>query len=35
LSAALLEKVRLANEKYPADKVRGLPHKYTFYQKKD
>jgi dCTP diphosphatase len=35
LSAALSEKVRLADEKYPAEKVRGLPHKYTFYQNKD
>ncbi|MFO0949065.1 MAG: nucleotide pyrophosphohydrolase [Planctomycetota bacterium] len=32
LSAALEEKVALAELKYPAERVRGLPHKYTFYQ---
>lgn len=34
LSAALEEKVALAELKYPAAQVRGLPHKYTFYQSK-
>ena len=34
LAAALEEKVRLAEEKYPADQVRGLPHKYTHYARK-
>lgn len=32
LSAALEEKVALAGEKYPADLVRGKPHKYTHYR---
>lgn len=31
LSRSLREKLHLAGEKYPVDKVRGLPHKYTFY----
>ena len=35
LAAALAEKVRLAGEKYPADEVRGRPHKYTHYQKRE
>jgi dCTP diphosphatase len=33
LAAALAEKVKLAAEKYPVEKVYGLPHKYTAYQK--
>jgi dCTP diphosphatase len=32
LAAALAEKVALAAQKYPVDKVYGLPHKYTAYQ---
>lgn len=32
LSASLEEKVALAAKKYPADVVRGKPHKYTHYQ---
>lgn len=32
LSAALTEKVALAETKYPVEKVRGRPHKYTHYQ---
>lgn len=35
LSQSLRDKVRLAAEKYPVDKVRGLPHKYTYYGKKE
>jgi dCTP diphosphatase len=32
LAAALAEKVALAAEKYPVEKVYGKPHKYTAYQ---
>lgn len=32
LSDSLREKLALAELKYPADKVRGLPFKYTHYQ---
>lgn len=31
LSEALVEKLRLADTKYPVDKVRGRPDKYTAY----
>jgi dCTP diphosphatase len=33
LAAALAKKMDLAAAKYPADVVRGKPHKYTHYQK--
>ncbi len=32
LAAAVAEKTVLAAAKYPAELVRGLPHKYTHYQ---
>jgi dCTP diphosphatase len=32
LAAALAEKVSLAAQKYPVEKVYGRPHKYTAYQ---
>lgn len=32
LSSALEEKLALAAKKYPADLVRGRPHKYTLYR---
>ena len=32
LAAAIEEKMRLSAEKYPADTVRGKPHKYTYYR---
>ena len=35
LACALEEKVAISEEKYPADKVRGLNHKYTYYQTGD
>ncbi len=31
LAAAIEDKMRLSAEKYPADTVRGKPHKYTHY----
>lgn len=31
LAAAIEEKMRVSAEKYPADTVRGKPHKYTHY----
>lgn len=33
LTTALLEKLKLSAKKYPVEKVKGLPHKYTHYQK--
>lgn len=35
LSMSLREKLRLADAKYPVEKARGLPHKYTHYRDKD
>jgi dCTP diphosphatase len=34
LATALAEKLQLADQKYPVEKSRGLPHKYTAYQDK-
>ncbi|MFQ5810535.1 MAG: nucleotide pyrophosphohydrolase [Armatimonadota bacterium] len=31
LTAAIEEKMRVSAQKYPADTVRGKPHKYTYY----
>ena len=35
LAAALEEKVALAEVKYPVEKVKGKPHKYTHYLPRD
>jgi len=35
LTAAIEEKMRISAEKYPADAVRGKPHKYTYYTNED
>jgi dCTP diphosphatase len=32
LAAAIEQKMRVSAEKYPADTVRGKPHKYTHYR---
>lgn len=35
LSQAITEKLKHNEAKYPADKVKGKTHKYTYYQKED
>ncbi|NOQ52946.1 MAG: nucleotide pyrophosphohydrolase [Desulfuromonadaceae bacterium] len=35
LTATVLAKMEKNRRKYPADKVRGKAHKYTYYQTKD
>ncbi|MGD8238689.1 MAG: nucleotide pyrophosphohydrolase [Armatimonadota bacterium] len=35
LTAAIEKKMRVSAEKYPADTVRGKPHKYTHYTSED
>ena len=32
LTKALHEKLELSAKKYPVEKVKGLPHKYTYYE---